>query len=114
MVQILVLRVELPLLENCYKKDGPMRHLHLCAVCFLALSMFAAAKETPFAEREIAVLPSPSAACELKLAEGQKVIDFDVWSTGGEVAAFHDKKHGVFHRMHADQLAYRELMKGGQ
>jgi hypothetical protein len=64
-----------------------MRHLHLCAVCFLALSMFAAAKETPFAEREIAVLPSPSAACELKLAEGQKVIDFDVWSTGGEVAA---------------------------
>jgi FGGY-family pentulose kinase len=34
--------------------------------------------------------------------------------TGGEVAAFHDKKHGVFHRMHADQLAYRELMKGGQ
>lgn len=64
-----------------------MRHLHLCAVCFLALSVFAVAKDTPFAEREIAVLPSPSAACELKLAEGQKVIDFDVWSTGGEVAA---------------------------
>jgi hypothetical protein len=77
----------LQLLENCYKKDGSMRHLHLCAVCFLALSMSAAAKDTPFAEREIKILPSPSTVCELKLAAGQKVIDFDVWPTGGETVA---------------------------
>jgi len=64
-----------------------MRHLHLCAVCFLALSMFAAAKDTPFAEREIKILPSPSTVCELKLATGQKVIDFDVWPSGGETVA---------------------------
>ncbi|HEY8042170.1 MAG TPA: FGGY-family carbohydrate kinase [Polyangiaceae bacterium] len=30
---------------------------------------------------------------------------------GGEVARFHDAKHAVFQRMHADQMAYRELMK---
>jgi FGGY-family pentulose kinase len=30
--------------------------------------------------------------------------------TGGAVAAFHDAKHRVFHRMHEDQLAYRALM----
>jgi len=87
LVQLLVLRVKLPLLENCFKKDGSMRHLHLCAVCFLALSVFAAAKDTPFAEQEIKVLPSPSTVCELKLAAGQKLVDFDVWSTGDEAAA---------------------------
>ncbi len=32
--------------------------------------------------------------------------------TGGVVRAFHDAKHRVFHRMHDDQLAYREMMKG--
>ena len=30
--------------------------------------------------------------------------------TGGEVAAFHDAKHRVFHRMYEDQMAYREIM----
>ena len=30
---------------------------------------------------------------------------------GGVVAAFHQQKHAVFQRMHADQLAYRELMR---
>jgi hypothetical protein len=73
--------------EICYKKDGSMRHLHLCAVCFLAFSVFAAAKDTPFAQQEIKVLPSPSTVCELKLAAGQKLVDFDVWSTGDEAAA---------------------------
>ncbi len=28
----------------------------------------------------------------------------------GAVAEFHERKHAVFHRMHADQLAYRETM----
>ena len=28
---------------------------------------------------------------------------------GGEVRAFHERKHRIFHRMHADQLAYRTL-----
>lgn len=32
--------------------------------------------------------------------------------SGGDVAAFHDKKHRVFLRMHDDQLAYRALMQG--
>lgn len=64
-----------------------MRQLRLCAVCLLALSIFAIAKDTPFAEHEIMTTPSPTAACELKLAPGQKVVDFDVWSTGGEAAA---------------------------
>ena len=30
--------------------------------------------------------------------------------TGGEVAAYHERRHRIFHRMHADQLAYREVM----
>ena len=30
---------------------------------------------------------------------------------GGAVASFHQQKHAVFQRMHADQLAYRELMR---
>jgi FGGY-family pentulose kinase len=30
--------------------------------------------------------------------------------SGGPVAAYHAAKHSVFQRMHADQLAYRELM----
>jgi len=28
---------------------------------------------------------------------------------GGEVRAYHERKHRIFHRMHADQLAYRTL-----
>jgi FGGY-family pentulose kinase len=31
---------------------------------------------------------------------------------GGEVAAYHERKRAVFHRMHEDQLAYRGLMAG--
>ena len=31
---------------------------------------------------------------------------------GGDVAAYHRRKHAVFHRMHSDQLAYREIMRG--
>ncbi len=30
---------------------------------------------------------------------------------GGAVASFHQQKHAVFQRMHADQLAYRQLMR---
>ena len=30
--------------------------------------------------------------------------------TGGDVRAYHDKKHQVFLRMYGDQMAYRELM----
>jgi D-ribulokinase len=29
---------------------------------------------------------------------------------GGDVAAYHEKKHRVFHRMYDDQIAYRALM----
>jgi ribulose kinase len=31
---------------------------------------------------------------------------------GGEIAAYHARKHGIFHRMHDDQLAYRGMMEG--
>jgi hypothetical protein len=30
---------------------------------------------------------------------------------GGDIASYHQRKHRVFHRMHDDQLAYRELMR---
>jgi ribulose kinase len=33
---------------------------------------------------------------------------------GGDVAAYHARKHQVFARMVEDQLAYRELMKGAR
>jgi FGGY-family pentulose kinase len=39
-------------------------------------------------------------------------VDAVVAPGNAEVRAFHDRKHRVFQRMHADQLAYRELMKG--
>jgi ribulose kinase len=29
----------------------------------------------------------------------------------GDVRAYHEQKHRVFHRMHQDQLAYRALME---
>lgn len=32
---------------------------------------------------------------------------------GGAVASFHDRKQRVFQRLHADQLAYRDLMRSG-
>jgi len=32
--------------------------------------------------------------------------------TGGKVRAFHARKHAVFHRLHADFLAYRAVMNG--
>ena len=32
--------------------------------------------------------------------------------TTGKVRAFHARKHAVFHRLHADFLAYRQLMSG--
>jgi ribulose kinase len=32
---------------------------------------------------------------------------------GGAVRDYHDRKHTVFHRMHDDQLAYRQLMGSG-
>jgi hypothetical protein len=72
-----------------------MRQLHLCAVCLLAFSIAAIAKDTLFAEREITITPSPERACELTLAAGQKVIDFDVWSTGGEAAALVRESDGT-------------------
>ena len=31
---------------------------------------------------------------------------------GGKVRAFHTRKHAVFHRLHADFLAYRQIMQG--
>ncbi len=30
---------------------------------------------------------------------------------GGDIASYHQRKHSVFQRMHADQLAYRQLMR---
>lgn len=36
--------------------------------------------------------------------------DVVVHPSGPEVRAYHEAKHRVFHRMHADQLAYRDLM----
>ncbi len=38
-------------------------------------------------------------------------VDSVVSPGGPEVRAFHERKHRVFLRMHADQLAYRELMR---
>lgn len=38
------------------------------------------------------------------------VADQVIEPAGGDVARFHDQKHAVFQRMHADFLAYRELM----
>lgn len=32
--------------------------------------------------------------------------------SGGEVRAFHEKKHRIFHRMYDDQMAYRAIMEG--
>ncbi len=34
-----------------------------------------------------------------------------VTPTGGAVAAYHERKHAVFRRMHDDQMAYRALME---
>jgi ribulose kinase len=31
---------------------------------------------------------------------------------GGSVAAYHEAKHAVFHRMYEDQVAYADLMDG--
>jgi ribulose kinase len=36
-----------------------------------------------------------------------------VSARGGEVAAYHERKHRVFQRMYQDQRAYREMMAGG-
>jgi FGGY-family pentulose kinase len=36
-----------------------------------------------------------------------------VTPTGSDVAAYHARKHEIFHRMHEDQLAYRRLMSDG-
>ena len=30
---------------------------------------------------------------------------------GGDVAAYHDRKYRIFHRMFGDQLDYAEMMK---
>jgi FGGY-family pentulose kinase len=35
-----------------------------------------------------------------------------VTARGGEVAAYHERKHAVFQRMYGDQRAYREMMSG--
>jgi hypothetical protein len=73
--------------QESRKKGGSMLRFHLCAVCLLALSLSAIAKDNPFAERQFTITPSPVSACELKLDAGQKVIDFDVWPSGGEAEA---------------------------
>lgn len=72
-----------------------MRRLHLSAVCLIALSISAIAKDTPFAEHEITIAPSPASVCEFRLTAGQKVIDFDLWSTGGEAAALVKEADGT-------------------
>lgn len=36
-------------------------------------------------------------------------VDVTVTPGGSDVRAYHDRKHRIFHRMHADQLAYRAL-----
>jgi ribulose kinase len=35
--------------------------------------------------------------------------DVTITPTGGDVRAFHDRKHRIFHPMYQDQLAYRAL-----
>jgi hypothetical protein len=52
----------------------------------LVLSVTAGAEESPFHDWEIAVSSSPTAAAEVALAAGQKVVDFDIWPTGAEAA----------------------------
>ncbi|MBK8996338.1 MAG: FGGY-family carbohydrate kinase [Myxococcales bacterium] len=42
-----------------------------------------------------------------KMSCAERVVE----PAGGAVASFHQKKHAVFQRMYADQMAYRELMK---
>ena len=37
-------------------------------------------------------------------------VERSIAPSGGEVRAYHEKKHRIFQRMHADQLAYRGLM----
>ncbi|MCA9604311.1 MAG: FGGY-family carbohydrate kinase [Myxococcales bacterium] len=49
-------------------------------------------------------VPTLSAAMASMNAPGREVAP-----AGGEVAAYHARKHRIFHRMHADQLAYRAL-----
>lgn len=47
-----------------------------------------------------------TAMASMNAAEGT------VEPAAGAVRAFHEQKHRLYHRMHADQLAYRELMRG--
>jgi FGGY-family pentulose kinase len=53
---------------------------------------------------------SGDAASVLAAMRDMSHVDRIVLPAGGEVAAFHAKKHAVFLRMHEDQLAYRAIM----
>jgi hypothetical protein len=57
-----------------------------CTVLLVVFAIAARADDSPFRSREVTVSPSPASAVEIAFAAGQKVVDFDVWSTGAEAA----------------------------
>ncbi|MGA2652699.1 MAG: DUF3160 domain-containing protein [Terracidiphilus sp.] len=55
-----------------------------------AISAFSR-EPSPFASRELSVMPSPASASELTLPAGSTVVDFDLWPTGPDaLILFHD------------------------
>lgn len=58
-----------------------------------------------------AVAASDFASLEQAMGEMNTVLQI-VAPQGGDVGAYHERKHRVFQRMHADQLDYRALMSG--
>jgi len=57
-----------------------------CSLLLLAGSLVARADDSPFRFREVTVAASPDVAEQVPVPQGQKVVDFDVWSTGAEAA----------------------------
>jgi len=51
-------------------------------------------------------MPNVTTAMARMSAAGETILP-----TTGQTADFHQRKYGVFHRMHSDQLAYRDLMQ---
>jgi FGGY-family pentulose kinase len=58
----------------------------------------------------LGAVASGDRASALDAMSAMNAADRIVEPSRGEVATFHSGKHAVFQRMHADQLAYRELM----
>ena len=74
-----------------------MTHAQMRALAlFLTLPVISlpafSTEPSPFASRELNVMPSPASASELSLPAGSTVVDFDVWPTGADaVILTHDK-----------------------